>query len=255
MQELWYDRNMETVYLIMMIIVGAMMGSFACCQAWRLHLKPRDLGKRSVCISCGHKLTWHENVPVISWLAQRGKCKKCGCFIGLSEILSEVMMAVIFGAFYAELGISWELLLMCLLMTGMWVVLVYDAKWGEMPVKVLLYCICTAVVYTLLVQNGFLDILLAIAVLPAVYFLLYKLSRERLVGSGDWMLCLSIALALGNWWLALIELFLSNMLGSMWGGLMMARGKGKKIHFAPFLILAFVAIYLAKDWLLALVRL
>ena len=69
------------ILIIFSVIFGAAFGSFACCQAWRIRLREegkKDPGKRSVCLNCGKKLAWYENIPIVSWLAQGGKCRKCG---------------------------------------------------------------------------------------------------------------------------------------------------------------------------------
>ena len=72
-------------------ILGAIFGSFACCQAWRIHerLNQRSLGARSICLNCHHRLAWYDNLPIFSWLALRGRCRYCRHPIGFAEILSE----------------------------------------------------------------------------------------------------------------------------------------------------------------------
>ena len=62
-----------------------------------------------------------------------------------------------------------------------------------------------------------LNLIGSVAILAGIYYLLYKISREKLVGGGDWILALAIAIMLGSWWLALIALFLSNFLASIYG--------------------------------------
>ncbi|HWI81618.1 A24 family peptidase [Ramlibacter sp.] len=51
---------------------------------------------RSRCRQCGHALRWYENVPVISWLALRGKCSSCGAAIGLRYPVVELATALLF---------------------------------------------------------------------------------------------------------------------------------------------------------------
>ena len=86
--------------IIFCVVLGAVLGSFSCCQAWRIRYKVEkkgELGKRSVCLSCGKKLRWYENMPIVSWVLQRGKCRKCGKKIGTAEIMSEVLGGVFGG--------------------------------------------------------------------------------------------------------------------------------------------------------------
>lgn len=82
-----------------MVVVGAIFGSFLCCQAHRLRrhekgMKP--LGSRSVCLHCKHQLRWYENLPLISWPIQSGKCRHCDQKIGAAEIISELLTACAF---------------------------------------------------------------------------------------------------------------------------------------------------------------
>lgn len=252
---------MNIVLLIFAVMVGAAMGSFACCQAWRIRLKEekkKDPGKRSVCLSCGKKLKWFENVPIVSWILQRGKCRECGAKIGRAEILAEVLGSVSFGLFawrFGELGeYDWvravELVALLLAMVGMMILFVYDGKWGEMPVSILVYTIGMGAVYAVLslVEGGdWLSLLGSVALLAGTYYLLYFFSKEKLVGGGDWMLCLAIGLLLADWRLALLELFLANFLGAV----VMLPMRKKKTAFGPFLVVTFVAIFALQKLLLA----
>ena len=88
---------MKILLLCLMFVLGAAMGSFLTCQARRLRLREtshRKLGRRSVCLYCQHQLKWYENIPILSWLWLRGRCRKCGRRIGLAEFLAEVLMGL-----------------------------------------------------------------------------------------------------------------------------------------------------------------
>lgn len=246
------------ILIVFSVIFGAAFGSFACCQAWRIRLKEegkKDPGKRSVCLNCGKKLTWYENIPILSWIMQRGKCRKCGKKIGKAEILAELFGALSFGL------ITWKylsveavnyigLLLLLPLMVGMILLAVYDAKWQEMPTGALVYVIVMGLAFAIVEVarvgvsvDSILSVMGSVALLAGTYYLIYFLSKEKLVGGGDWMLCLAIGLVLGRWQLALIELFLANLLGSI----VMLGLKKKKAAFGPFLIVAFVVIVALSD--------
>ena len=150
---------MQVLILIVLFILGAIFGSFACCQAWRWRYKiekKKKLGKWSVCIHCGHRIKWYDNIPIISWLVLRGKCRHCGKKIGIAEFLSELGLGVGFvamgHAYLTTIVTFWDTLVMdpiaiwlrlaiFVITLAMLVVLtilsVYDAKWGELPVVLL----------------------------------------------------------------------------------------------------------------------
>lgn len=276
---------------VVLFVIGAILGSFACCEAWRIRLKQigkKNPGKWSVCLSCGKRLKPIENIPVFSWIAQRGKCRHCGASIGKVEILAELSLGaamVAFGAFFypefasATVGPFAPRMLMLILialvlivsLTVMWILAIYDARWQELPVKLLIALNVCAVAYvvirfTVLISSSLgtntfpgdlleplLSILGAVAILAGTYFLLYFFSKEKLVGSGDWLVALPIALILSHWWLALVVLFLSNLLGSVYGFYQKVKKKQSQIPFGPFLILAFVIVYVAQNWLISLI--
>lgn len=288
--------ELQWIFLIFGAIFGAILGSFACCQAWRIRLKSegKRMGNRSVCLHCGHRLSRFELIPIFSWLFLGGKCKKCKTKIGLIEIFSEIMMAIIFASFAFRTGsliqqilqhsgplvvtplIIFEvikLLLLFAIFTIMWILLVYDKKWLQLPVNLLHLLIILSGIYflfslytkyglnllietrgseVLLVKNSlhlqdiwqyllrdFLRFLGAMLVLPGIYFVLYKFSRETLVGGGDFILLISVALLLGRWELGVIELGLSNLLAAIFNYHMLKNPKNRQpFGFAPYIILA-----------------
>lgn len=303
--------ELQWIFLIFGAIFGAILGSFACCQAWRLrlHSEGRKLGNRSVCLHCDHRLGRLELIPIFSWLILGGKCKKCKAKIGLMEFFSEITMALIFAGFSFRTGslvqqilqhsgplvvtplIIFEvikLLLLFAIFTIMWILLVYDKKWLQLPVNLLRLLIILSGTYflfnlytkyglnllietrgneVLLVKNSlhlqdvwqyllrdFLRFLGTMLVLPGIYFVLYKFSKETLVGGGDFILLISVALLLGRWELGVIELGLSNLLAAIFNYRMLKNPKNRQpFGFAPYIILACMITLLFQSEILRLI--
>ena len=210
------------------------------------------------------------------------------------EFFSEIMMAIIFASFSFRTGSliqqilqhtgplnsaplvifeTIKLLLLFAIFTIMWMLLVYDKKWLQLPVNLLHLLIILSGIYfifnlytkyglnllietrgneVLLVKNSlhlqdiwqyllrdFLRFLGAMLVLPGIYFVLYKFSKETLVGGGDFILLISVALLLGRWELGVIELGLSNLLAAIFNYRMLKNPKNRQpFGFAPYIILA-----------------
>jgi len=79
---------------------GACVGSFINVVVHRL---PRGMSLRSPpsrCPSCGRRLAWHENLPIVGWLLARGRCWSCGVRIGVEYPVVELVVGVLFGASY-----------------------------------------------------------------------------------------------------------------------------------------------------------
>lgn len=255
-------------------VLGAALGSFACCQAWRIRKK--DKTPRSHCMHCDYKLKWYDNIPVLSWLMLGGKCRKCHKAIGAAEILSELGLAAVFVLsflFWPYAGLKTgdpfeiaKFVIFCVQLVCFAILFVFDAKWGEMPTKVLIVsCVLGALFFGVgLWQRIYLldfkweilgELCGAMLILPGFYYLIYKASKEAWVGSGDPILCVPIAMMLSQFWLALFCLFASNMIGSviMLPVVIAKRSKSKLIPFGPFLIMGFLLIFFLQHMVMSFV--
>lgn len=282
------DTITTVLILTMMFVLGAVFGSFACCQAWRWHYrveKKKDLGQWSVCLHCKKRLKWYDNIPIFSWLILRGKCRNCHAKIGWADFLSEIGLAVAFlmlsWAYFLPILNNWNVLatkpdflavqlgifvLTLVLMVVLTVLAVYDAKWGELPVVLLALAIVFGLMIFVLrmynlsltdngdVVKGLISAGVGVVVLSGTCFIIYKASKERLMGAGDWLLALSLALALADWWLSLWTIFLANLLGDLIA-LPGALKKGNHVvHFGPFLVSAFVIVMILGNCLPLLIQ-
>ena len=157
--------------IIFSAIFGAVLGSFAVAQVWRLRAaqfadakktgdefskEERERLKslvgvktktdRSHCLNCGYQLRWFDLIPIVSWLSLGGKCRKCRQPIGKAEVLAEVGLAVVFAALFASSFLAIEqnlifglgrLVILLASATVATILFVYDAKWSLLPTKML----------------------------------------------------------------------------------------------------------------------
>ena len=259
---------MQIAFLILMFVIGACFGSFLCCQARRLHLKStkhRTKSKRSVCLHCGYKLKWYDNLPIISWLILKGKCRKCHEKIGLAELLSELGVAAAFlivGLGLQLNGITVDTLIaqplttwLGLIMLVVFVLLlsflaIYDGIYGQLPVSILTISVICAIIIVILrewgsisIPHDLLNILFSVLILGGIYLVLYLVSKGKWVGDGDWILGTAIGIVLGHPFLALCVLFLVNSIACLTMAPTVKRTHRKKIYFGPFMVVAFVIVY------------
>jgi leader peptidase (prepilin peptidase) / N-methyltransferase len=257
------------------LIVGLCVGSFLNVviyrlpkmmeRAWRLECAdlagqpvpaepPLNLfGPRSHCPSCGHAITWLENVPLLSWAFLRGKCAKCGTRISarypLVELLAGLGAAYCawrFGPTAAALGATifvWFTIALAFI----------DQETGLLPDDLTLPLLWVG----LLVNVGGAFVPLRDAVIGAVagYLALwlvywsYKLvSGKEGMGYGDFKMNAAVGAFLG-WKMLPLVILLSSFVGLIFGALQMfaARGRwdaGFRFHFGPYIaIAALVALF------------
>ena len=269
---MWYDKRVMvdtlliSLILVMMFILGAVFGSFACCQAWRWRyhvLHKKELGQWSVCLHCKKRIKWYDNIPIVSWLVLRGKCRYChkAYLVPILEnwnilALKPELLALQLGVFIVTL----------MLLVVLMVLAVYDAKWGELPTVLLILAIVIGAIVWVLkmyelsltddgdVIGGLWNSFGAVMILAGTCFVIYKASKEKLMGSGDWLLALALALPLASWWLALWTIFLANLLGDVIVLPTALKSGNKKVHFGPFLVAAFVIVLVLGNCLPLLLK-
>lgn len=255
----------------MLFVIGACLGSFLCCQARRLHYNTTHKSKlrssRSICLHCHKQLKWYDNLPIVSWLVLRGKCRFCHRSIGWAELLSELGLAIAFLLLGTRLNIGaippleWTFFILTLIYTTVIAFLaIYDGLYGELPtifliIAIIVACVILALRTTIVLSTGpfTADLIwrpaVSVALLGGLYLLLYLISKGKWVGDGDWLLCVGIAIVLGQPWLALLVLFLSNFLACLVMLPTIKSDTHRRIHFGPFLVVAFVLVFSVANYL------
>jgi leader peptidase (prepilin peptidase)/N-methyltransferase len=87
-------------------VPGLAIGSFLNVVAARVPLKRSIVQPASACMHCGHELAWHDNVPVVSYLMLRGRCRGCGAKIGAVYPAVELLTALLVAASFLTYGWS-----------------------------------------------------------------------------------------------------------------------------------------------------
>ena len=259
------------------------MGSFAGAQVWRLRARQLQQDKkegieydkaelkrlralngqklsedRSRCLSCGHTLAWYDMLPIVSWLAVKGKCRYCKQPIGRFELLMELGTAGLFGLFtwvwLTNFGISpFSLVLLALwavALTMFVILFAYDLKWFLLPDRVMFPLMGLSVLISGLtiqminadIVSALTQIAASVTILSGLYYLLWIISRGAWVGFGDVKLGIALGILLIDWKLALLTLFLANLIGTLVvlpGLLAKKLSRQSQVPFGPFLIMGF----------------
>lgn len=269
---------MKILFLVALFILGSCFGSFLCCQARRLHYRHTKKGKndkklssRSICLHCGCQLKWYDNIPILSWLFLRGKCRKCGKKIGIAELLSELGLSLAFLALGTTIdcvsasALDWAIFCTTLVLTiFLGFLAIYDGLCGELPMLFLTLSIICAIIILCLKEwlilsnssfslSSILDPIMSVVILGGLYLLLYLVSKGRWVGDGDWILGTIIGLALMSPWLALNALFVANISACLVMAPFVKKNKNSKIHFGPFMVVAFIITLTFADYFYSII--
>jgi len=197
---------------------------------------------RSACPSCGHAISALENVPVVSWLALRGRCKACGTRISARYPIVELAAGVVALAAIWKFGATWTGLAACAFLWTLIALAFIDADTQLLPDDLTL-----PLLWGGLVANLFgLFVPLASAVIGAVagylalwtIYWLFKLIRGKEgMGYGDFKLLAALGAWLG--WPMLPQIVLvSSVLGAVGGIAAMAlqgRDRAAPLPFGPWL--------------------
>lgn len=237
---------MTLMFVVLAAIVGLAVGSFLNVVIHRVPKKESVAHPRSRCPSCGHQLEARDNVPVVSWLVLRGKCRHCQSPISPRYPIIELATAVLFGAAGLRFASHPEAIpAYCLFFAALLAISAIDLE---------LYIIPNRIVYPTLVGGAVLLVIAAIvghdlgAVKDAalggfgawVVLLIIHLISPRGMGFGDVRLSAVIGMFLG--WIDLghvpLALFLGFLLATLVSlPLLALRRKGRKdpVPFGPFL--------------------
>ncbi|MCR6497347.1 A24 family peptidase [Thermomonas sp. S9] len=206
---------------------------------------PGVVVERSHCPRCGHQLAWYENIPLLSWLALRGRCRSCKTPISLQYPLVELLTGLLFLACVWRFGFGWKGF-GALLFTGYLVALAgIDLRTRLLPDQLtlpLLWLGLVAAMEHLYVppKPAVLGVMAGYLSLWSVYWLFKQLTGKEGMGHGDFKLLAAIGAWTGLSGV-LPTILLSSLVGAVVGSLwLLAQGRDKAtpIPFGPYLAIA-----------------
>ncbi|GJL77657.1 MAG: type 4 prepilin-like proteins leader peptide-processing enzyme [Nitrospinaceae bacterium] len=230
-------------------LLGLVIGSFSNACIYRLPKQESVVFPASRCTSCNTPIKAVDNIPVLSYLLLRGKCRACGQKISIAYPLIEIVTGLLFVAVVVKFGISWESLIYAIVCPALVIITVIDFQHQIIPDRITLPGIIFGLgagSYLVGMINSGLGFLLG----GGLFYLLAVLTQGRGMGGGD-VKFIAGAGALLGWQQVLLVIFLAAVLGSVIGlALMAAQKKDRKsqIPFGPFLVLGtLAAIFFGED--------
>lgn len=114
-------------------LLGLAVGSFLNVCTVRWPLEESVIRPRSRCPSCGAAIRWRDNIPVLSWLLLRGRCRSCGERISVQYPLVELATGLVWAGMFVQAGFTWEALRGSLFLTLLFGIAVADARFYIIP--------------------------------------------------------------------------------------------------------------------------
>lgn len=241
---------MTALLVVLGAVLGLAVGSFLNVVVWRV---PRDesvVRPPSACPACGHPIRPRDNVPVVSWLLLRGRCRDCDAPISVRYPLVEATTSVLFALVVGWLGASWALPAFWYLAAVSVALFLIDVDVRRLPNAIVLPSYPVAFVLLALASanpggpSDFSALLRAVlaGVALLVFYVVLRVVYPAGMGLGDVKLSGVLGLYLGwvGWSAVVVGAFAAFLLGGVYGvALVVLRRAGRKstLPFGPWMLL------------------
>jgi len=245
---------MTAAWAIFAGVLGAVIGSFLNVVIHRVPAGESIVSPGSRCPSCRQPLAPYDNVPVLSWLVLRGRCRHCGTSISPRYPAVELLTAIVFASIVIVRGADADLVAELPFAAVLIALAAIDLEHRILPNRIVLPAAVFGIVAAAVVHPGELPELLLAGAAGFTALLLIALAKPGGMMMGDVKLAGVMGLYLG---LALVPaLLVAFLAGSLVGvGLMAVRGMAARkeaVPFGPFLALGAMVGLLAGDELVDL---
>ena len=234
---------------IALALLGLCVGSFLNVCIHRLPLKQSVAHPRSRCPKCGYMLRWYDNLPVLSYVMLRARCRSCGAPISLQYPLIEVVTAIVFVAHWYAFGPTIFLPVRLVFGCAMIVLFMIDLEHQILPDVITLPGIVSGLALSFFLPPGPVESLLGVLVggglLWGIAELWYRLRKVEAMGFGD----VKMLAMVGGWLgikMVLVTFVLSSMMGGLIGIVLLASRRADMATRVPFGTMLAVAALVAS---------
>ncbi|MBI1908130.1 prepilin peptidase [Candidatus Uhrbacteria bacterium] len=251
-------------YLLLAFVLGVVTGSIV--NATVLRTKAGlPLMSRAKCLSCVEPLAWFDLIPVVSFFALKGRCRRCSSAIEWQYPAVELAMGLLFALFAARIflgvgippyitGTEHALLFIRDAIVAVFLVIIflYDFRFSVIPDRFSIPAVIIVILANLVLGASTWSLLLGGLALGGFFSVQYLVSQGRWVGGGDIRMGLLMGFLLGLP-LGIVALFWSYVLGAIAGVILIAFGHRKldsHVPFGTFLALATVIVMVFGPWML-----
>jgi leader peptidase (prepilin peptidase)/N-methyltransferase len=245
-------------FLIISFFFGAVIGSFTNCFVWRLH-EGETLLDRSYCPKCRKLIAWFDNIPIISFLILKARCRQCAekiswqyplvefttaCFFPLAfYLLAKKFTGGVFSDYFINYLISDSKFILSLIrdwliIFSLTAIFIYDCRWYLIPDKVALPAVLIIFLINIFIGFNWLTLLICALIGGGFFLLQFLASNGKWVGGGDMRLGLLLGVITGSYSELALALILTYFIGSAVSISLVIFGKkhwGSKVPLGVFM--------------------
>lgn len=230
--------------ILILFIFGLIFGSFANVCIYRMPREMSIVFPPSHCTKCNTPIFWYDNIPILSYLILKGKCRKCGDKISIRYPLVEFACGILFVLMYFVTGLSYMLPVFCLFAFSLLVITMIDFDFQIIPDEFSLMLVIIGIITSFInsflaqepLQRLFQSIigcvvgggsLILLAIIGKLMF------KQDAMGGGDIKLMAGVGAFIG-WQRVLLAIFIAALIGSIIGITLIVTKKIKKRDMMPF---------------------
>ena len=240
-----------------MFFFGAIVGSFLNVCIVRLPHEQSVVTPRSHCVHCKTMIPWYDNIPFVSYLLLRGRCRSCKQPISFRYFLVELLTAGCFLFFFQIYGLTALYAAYMVMVSGFIVAIFVDFEHRIIPDEISVGGMLAGLLFSLFIPalhgyttgagaglwpyiksfgQALLGVLIGGGSIYAMGLLGDFIFKKESMGGGDVKLLAMIGAFLG-WKLALLTFFIAPFFGAVYGIVEKIRTKDSAIAYGPFLVL------------------
>ena len=235
------------MYLIIFFLLGTILSSFYNIIGNRLPVH-EPIFKTTTCTYCSYQHRWYENINLLYYFLNSGRCRNCHKRLNYLPMLNEIFTGILFAFSYYIFGFSYELLIAFGIISLLMIIIVSDLNYMIIPDEVLIFFNAYFIII-IFMELGFYEIILRILsgfFLFGVMYLIMIIGnfifKKESLGGGDIKMMFTFGLILGPI-VGIFSIFLGSLLALPISILIMKLKKDNLIPFGPFLLVALAFLF------------
>lgn len=235
-----------TFLYLYLFSIGVVLGSFFNVVGMRIPIGKSIIKPRSACPNCGHVLQIGELIPIISFMLQSGKCKKCGEKISILYPIIEFLTGCLFVLSFYRFGVNFEFIIAITIISLLMIVIASDLSYMLIPNRILLFF------FPIIIVERFINPLIPLksslvgAICAFLFLFFVAVISKGGMGGGDVKLMGLLGYVLGLK-LIILTFVIACFSGTIIGLAIIRSGKTKQqrnpIPFGPFIALGGLISY------------